>query len=294
MRCVRGGLQVRRGNGALTGRAGTMKGPRSILAVAVAAVLLAAGGYLLLREGDPRGNDAGIAGAEKADGRDTARRGWSGERRRRDPGRRKAGLSKTARAPQGECSRVKPELDIDDEGLSAEERKLRDAIERSLDDEDLAAARALAARAMASTNTEIRQMMVDTLGWFGMKALPELTPFLADSDEDVRSSAVGEWSSAVSDIDDDAEKLGVVELAMHVLTDEDALEDISTEYIGTDEKLAVESLLRIIEAGGSSKGIEKAKETYEFVTGEEFTSRADAEKWIAEEYEEANKGGGSE
>lgn len=179
--------------------------------------------------------------------------------------------------------------DEDEDDMSPEDRKLADAIEKALDDEDLASARALAAQAMASTNTEIRQSMVDTLGWFGVKALPEITPFLADSDEDVRDSAQNEWEMAVAEIEDEAEKLGIVELAMNVLTDEDMLEDISNEYIGVDEKLAVESLLRIIESGGSEGGIAKARETYEFVTGEEFTDRAAAEKWIAEEYEPPEK-----
>lgn len=180
----------------------------------------------------------------------------------------------------------KPIIEVeDDDDLPPAEKKLLESIEDALDKEDLAAAQALSGKAMASGRTEIRQAMVDTLGWFGVKALPELTPFLADADEDVRESAMNEWSMAVSQIEDDGEKIGVVEMAMHVLSDEDALEDISGEYIGTDEKLAVESLLRIIEAGGSEKGIEKAKETYEFVTGEEFTDRAAAEKWIKEEYE---------
>ncbi len=180
----------------------------------------------------------------------------------------------------------KPIIEVDDDDdLPPAEKKLLESIEEALDKEDLAEAQALAGKAMASGRTEIRQAMVDTLGWFGVKALPELTPFLADADEDVRESAMNEWSMAVSQIEDDGEKIGVVEMAMHVLSDEDALEDISGEYIGTDEKLAVESLLRIIEAGGSEKGIEKAKETYEFVTGETFTDRAAAEKWIKEEYE---------
>ena len=43
--------------------------------------------------------------------------------------------------------------------------------------------------------------------------------------------------------------------------------------------------MRVIEGGGSAQGIAKAKETYEFVTGDEFVDRAAAEKWIAEEYE---------
>lgn len=181
--------------------------------------------------------------------------------------------------------RAKPELEADEDDLSPVERQLKEAIEEALDKEDFAMARGLSAKAAAAESTEVRQAMVDTLGWFGVKALPELTPFLADPDEDVRDSAMNEWSMAVSEIEDDAEKLGVVELAMHVLSDEDALEDISGEYIGVDEKLAVESLLRIIEAEGSAKGVEKAKETYEFVTGDEFVDRATAEKWLAEEYE---------
>ena len=192
-------------------------------------------------------------------------------------------------APAVERRAEKPEIEVDDDGLSPAERALKDAIEKALDDEDIVAARTLAAQAMIASNTEIREAMVNTLGWFGVKALPELTPFLADPDEDVRDSAMNEWSVAVSEIEDEAEKLGVVELAMHVLTNEDALEDISGEYIGTDEKLAVESLLRVIEAGGSENGIAKAKETYEFVTGEEFVDRAAAEKWLAEEYEPPEK-----
>lgn len=188
---------------------------------------------------------------------------------------------KTVRARQAE----KPVIEVDDDELSPENRKLADTIEELLDKEDLKALCALSSRVMASDSAEVRQAMVDALGWFGVKALPELTPYLADADEDVRESAMNEWSMAISEIEDEAEKLGIAELAMNVLTDEDGLEEISGEYIGVDEKLAVESLLRIIEAGGSAEGIAKAKETYEFVTGDAFVDRESAERWIAEEYE---------
>lgn len=174
----------------------------------------------------------------------------------------------------------------DDDGLTQEERALSKRIE-DLDEEkpeDLEKAVACAKEALNCPNAEIRQDMVDALGRFGEKCLPQLAPYLADSDEDVRDSALNEWTTALAEIEDEPEKLGIVELAMNVLTDEEALEDIADEYIGADEKLAVESLLRVIEGGGSEQGIAKAKETYEFVTGEEFTDRAAAEKWIAEEY----------
>lgn len=198
-------------------------------------------------------------------------------------------------AAKSDARRPKPVLDLsedadDDEDdeeskRTPEEKKLAADIEKALDEEDFELAKKCAPLAFNCKDTEIRQAMVDTLGWFGEKALPELTPFIADPDADIAESAMNEWDSAVSSIEDDAEKIGTIELAMQVITDEDDLESISSEYIGVDERLAVESLLRVIEGGGSANGIAKAKEIYEFVTGEEFTDRAAAEKWIAEEYE---------
>ena len=152
-------------------------------------------------------------------------------------------------------------------------------------EQNVQAAIACADEAQKCGVVDIRQAMVDTLGWFGEKALPELTPFLADADEDVRENAMNEWSMALSSIEDDGVKISTVELAMGVLRDEDALEEISGEYIGVDEKLAVESLSRIIDGGGSEEGVAKAKETYEFVTGDEWVDAAEAARWIAEEYE---------
>ena len=188
----------------------------------------------------------------------------------------------------GGKARAKPvlaEFNDDDDDRTPAERALEERIEKSLDDEDFEAAIACAEEALKCNVVEIRQNMIDTLGWFGKKALPKLTLFLADADEDVRENAKSEWVMAVSDIDDDVEKIGTVELAMRVLMDEDVLDEISNEYIGVDEKLAVESLVRIIDGGGSKEGVEKAKETYEFVTGDEWAGAEEAARWIAEEYE---------
>ncbi len=183
----------------------------------------------------------------------------------------------------------KPVLDLtdddEDEVRTPAERALAARIEKALDEENLKLAVDCANEALRCPRKSIREAMVETLGWFGVKALPELTPFMADSDEDIRTDAQMEWSMALSEIEDDTEKISTVEMAMRVLTDEEMLDDISSEYIGVDEKLAVESLLRLIEGDGSEEGIAKAKETYEFVTGDEFTNRAAAEKWIAEEYD---------
>lgn len=184
---------------------------------------------------------------------------------------------------------VSPAADADgedaEESWTPNEKALAVRIEKALDAEDLKAAVACADEALKCSISEIRQNVVDTLGWFGEKALPELTPFLADADDDVRESAMNEWTMALSSIEDEGERIRVVELAMGVIKDEEVLEDISNEYIGADEKLAVESLVRIIDGNGPAEGVAKAKETYEFVTGDEWTDSAAAERWIAEEYE---------
>ena len=206
-------------------------------------------------------------------------------RRCREVERSVRGVSHVVRRPKT----AKPTLGFgandEDDLLTPAEKALAERIEKAFKDEDFESAASCAEEAQKCGDSEIRQAMVDTLGWFGEKALPELTPFLADPDEDVRESAMNEWTMAMSSIEDDKVKIKTVELAMGVLNDEDALEEISNEYIGADEKLAVESLARIIEGGGSKEGVEKAKETYEFVTGDEWTDAAEAERWIAEEYE---------
>lgn len=191
--------------------------------------------------------------------------------------------------PQSRRNSDKPVLDLgdddEDDNRTPAEKALAERIDKALQDEDFKALVACAEEVQKCGDDDIRQSMVDALGWFGEKALPELTPFLADDDEDVRDSAMNEWTMALSSVDDEAVKIKTVELAMGVLKNEDALEDISGEYIGVDEKLAVESLARVIEGGGSKEGVEKAKETYELVTGDEWTDVSEAKRWIAEEYE---------
>lgn len=180
---------------------------------------------------------------------------------------------------------VEDDDDASDDELTPAERALQDRIDKAYEDEKLTDLCAISAEVVACTNAEIRQSYVDALGFFGSKALAELTPFLADPDEDVRESAQNEWSMAVSDVENDGEKISIVEMAMAVVSDEDFLEEISGEYIGIDEKLAVESLAQIISNGRSKAGVAKAKETYEFVTGDEWQGADEAARWIAEEYE---------
>lgn len=176
-------------------------------------------------------------------------------------------------------------LKIGDQGdgdeLTAEEETLVDTIHDALNDEDLELAIELAKQAAKSKKADVRGEMVDTLRWFGDKTLPELLMFVDDPDEGVRIDAMSAYQQAIYDIEDDGEKAKVIEISLRNLNDADALGEIASELIGLDDLLAVQTLVNVIDGGGRT-GQRVAKETYETVTGEEYTTFEAAKAWLAE------------
>jgi len=170
--------------------------------------------------------------------------------------------------------------------LSDDDKKTMLAIERAMEGEDLAAVRAAVPRAAASANAAVRAEIVDSLAWFGQKAIVDLLPFMADQDEDVAESAIDNWTMALSEIEDEAQKCAYIEAAMRVLTDEDALEGIITEIMDCDDRLIMQTIVNIIDTG-TPQAVKAAKEQYEFQTGDEYTSVEAAEEWLRENCEGA-------
>ena len=174
--------------------------------------------------------------------------------------------------------------DQEDE-LTEEEEKLVDTIHDALNEEDQELAIELAKRAVKSKKVEVRSEMVDTLRWFGDKVMPELMMFIDDPDEGVRMDAMSAYQQAIYDIEEDSEKAKIIEISMRNLADSEALEEIASELIGMDDGLAVQTLINVID-GESKTGRRIAKETYETVTGEEYTTFEAAEAWLREQQEE--------
>ena len=160
-------------------------------------------------------------------------------------------------------------------------RQARDAI----DNDDLESARALAANAISSQNDELREMAVEALSWFGKDAMVELMPFMADANEEVAEAAKDGWMSGLQEIDDDGEKAGVIEATMKCIHDGEMLEDISNELIGMDDLAAIQVLADIIEDGGNAAAVKAAKETYNTITEEDWSSFDAAEAWLQKNYE---------
>ena len=174
----------------------------------------------------------------------------------------------------------------DDDDMSPDDRRLMEAIEQGQSDEDLGQLVKVIPEVSASTNSEVRSELVDALGGFGVQGMNHLLPFMADSDEDVRESAIENWTSALGEVEDEGMRAQMISALMQVLKDEDALESMTNELIGMDEKIALQTLVDVIEGGkAAQQGVAVAREQYEFLTGEEYTTVDAANQWLAENYE---------
>ena len=153
-----------------------------------------------------------------------------------------------------------------------------------VENDDLDAARELAEKAAGSGNAELRGMVVDALSWFGQNALVELTEYMSDPDEGVAEEARSSWMRALQEIEDDGLKAGVVELTLNKLKNKDVLEDVANELVGMDELAAVQVLANVIVDSENTKAVSAAKEAYNSITGDDWSSVDAAEAWLQENY----------
>ena len=172
----------------------------------------------------------------------------------------------------------------DEEGVAypQEEQKLLAAIDKAADSDDFATLRKLSSQIASSKNKELKEKTIRALGTSGSSSLAEMTAFLSDSDSEIAELAGEEWLSALQEIENDSEKASVIELALKALSDKDMLENIANELIGIDEQAAISVISDIIESNSSATPY--AKESYETITGEEWSGKASADAWLQENY----------
>lgn len=175
---------------------------------------------------------------------------------------------------------------VDDESsLSAEDRKLLDDLQAASDDENLKSACEYAALAAKSASPEVRARAVEVLQWFGQEALPELTMFMADKDDDVRDAACDAWQMGVSQIEDPKLRGETALAGMKVVRDRDHLDFMVMEINDLPNSRQIEILQELIQ-GENSAAASVAREHYEFVTGDAYESPEAAQKWLDENPDE--------
>lgn len=181
--------------------------------------------------------------------------------------------------------------------LSDADRRLYGAVQSALDNEDFDAVRAASSAAYKSANAAVRLQAVEALGWFGEKALPELTPMMADADSNVSQSACDAWESGLSEMESASDRIKVAQMALRVISNPDALTMIGSQFSnaatelidGADGKKADEYRVQVLQGIVDIMGDESnaartaaAKDIYESVTGNEWVSIAEAEKYLAD------------
>lgn len=171
--------------------------------------------------------------------------------------------------------------DLEGEDFSDAEKALAKKIGEALESDKFANVAACVAEAAASTHPEIRSRMVSALQWFGRKAMPELTSFMADSDDDVRQEALDAWLDAIQEVESPTEKRDLLAVSIKTMNDQDVVEAMINEVADLPNTYQVSILSDLIQTGNSVVR-EAAKEEYEFLTDEEFTTQAAAESWLQE------------
>lgn len=166
-------------------------------------------------------------------------------------------------------------------GASSKEMAQVEAARERLDEEDTAGALKLIRGVMKSRDPEIRSEAASMLGWIGVRALGELSEMLSDEEDEVARKAFDEWQCALEEIEDDAVKANLLTVGMMAMNDQERMEECVMAFTQLPDDLAVRGLVRMI---GSNNPIasEVAREQYGFVTGDEYISPDEAEKWIRE------------
>lgn len=119
--------------------------------------------------------------------------------------------------------------------------------------EDVAKARAFAAKHMQAEHPKVREAAVFALANCGTSCLAELTPFLADPDEGVRLEAQSAWQSELAQLTDRQLKVDAIVAVMCVLNDEQALEPIVQQLVGLDRQTLAE-IVKVVAAEGTEAG----------------------------------------
>lgn len=200
---------------------------------------------------------------------------------------RPARIAEARPTAQGSASSATSEAEASDNDseLSAEDERRINEIQTALDEEKLSDVKILAERLIDHPSAAVRQKAVEALQWFGAKALDTLTPYLADADEDVRTTAMDAVEQSLLQMEDEKAKLDYIESLFQVrgACDEDGLAMLGGQLKGlSDGAAVVAAAVRVIEANRDPAAAKEMREVYEFVTGEPYTTPDAAQKWLQE------------
>ncbi len=175
--------------------------------------------------------------------------------------------------------------EVDLSHLTIEQRTVLKNLQSALDDNDFKSVLTLVQNMQKSQDwpdkvpIELRKEALNALSWFGVKAIPEITGFLADADSGVIEEAVSAYENMMSEANGDAELSQTVLAAALTINDADAMESILMELNNMRPSVAVSTIKGIWEAG-TDAAKSALPEAIEFLTGrEDIKTPEDLDAW---------------
>lgn len=162
------------------------------------------------------------------------------------------------------------------------EKLLLRLTQHAVDKDDLKSLSKYAVRARNSEDPAKRALVVEALGHFHAKGIPELMMFINDDDPDVSTAAIRLVDTYFDDIGTDYLKANMVEVTLPYLTD-GMVDSFVSKFDNLSKEIAVPKIMSLMDQYADDELVKSALlREYEFVTGVPFTKKSEGYKWVRE------------
>lgn len=134
---------------------------------------------------------------------------------------------------------------------------------------------------MRSEDAAVRSEVIRRLTRIGIPALPELSDLLLDKDGAVNREALQAWLKTVAACPDDGMKSRILLAGMSIMDRQAALEETAQSVSKLATPVALRSFVTLIH-NANPYAAAVAREHYRLMTGSEYTTADQAEKWLSE------------
>lgn len=187
---------------------------------------------------------------------------------------------------RSKASKAAAAIQVSEPVFTAEERQQLQSLQQALDNEDCTKVLSLAKDLALCANREVRAKLPEALGWFGPKALVQLTNLLFDPDKEIAAAAIEQWKHALNQLEEANLKAQVMEAGLLAIDDEEALGDLMMELNDLSNSQQMAILLKLLEQGDNLPAQNAAKDQYLFLTGDDYSGTKAAESWLKENPDE--------
>lgn len=211
-----------------------------------------------------------------------------GAKERRTSDKRKSRNAKAVPV-ETKIERPRPTFQIekkDDEALSAVQRALLEEIRAALRADDYKKLMKLVRKMQSSDEwpdgipNSIKKAALEALGWYGSKCLPEIIPFLADSNPEIVANAVDRWEDAIAECDSDREVAAQVKLASRVIVDKESVDSILVETMNMRHSVAVETFKDVLAGGNAVAKAKVLEQIADYTDDSTITTAEQLDEWL--------------